>query len=151
MKRRHHLPKDRSPEPRAALRPRRHRAVIAAMMAGLASVMLLAIWLVPVPPSPQPAAHADRTQTSEPSGWTVGMLRPDGLRIIVTGREDASAVLDPQRVSQAEVRHGYWIANCPVCLGTAEIAYDMTVKGTTDAAKIRAAVDVHWGPTRRNR
>ena len=38
------------------------------------------------------------------------MLRPDGLRIVVTGRNDASKVLDPQRFSQAEVRHGYWVA-----------------------------------------
>lgn len=186
MTQRHHLPEDRTPEPRAALQPRRHRAVIAAMMGGLTAVMLLLIWLIPVRPSPQPAANADRAQTSAPSGWTVGMLRPDGLRIIVTGREDASAVLDPQRFAQAEVRHGYWVAtqipsvlnklycwcgcenrgvhrsnlqcfedemakDCPVCLGTAEIAYDMTAKGITDAAKIQAAVDVHWGPGRRHR
>ena len=38
--------------------------------------------------------------------------------------------------------------DCPICLGTAEIAYDMTQKGITDAAKIQAAVDVHWGPRR---
>lgn len=183
MKHRRHLSKARSPEPRAPQRPWRHRAVIAAMMLGLAGVLLLVIWLVPVRPAPQQAANTDRAQTSAESGWTVGMLRPDGLRIIPTGREDASAVLDPQSFSQAEVRHGYWIAtqipavlnklycwcgcenrgvhrsnlqcfedrmaeDCPVCLGTAEIAYDMTKKGVTDAAMIQAAVDVHWGPNR---
>jgi hypothetical protein len=181
MKHRRNLSKARSPEPRAARRHRSDRAVIVVMVLALAGLMLLAVWLVPVPPAPQQAA--DRTQASAEAGWTVGSLRPDGLRIIATGRDDASAVLDPQSFSQAKVRHGYWIAtqipavlnklycwcgcesrgvhrsnlqcfedrmaeDCPVCLGTAEIAYDMTQKGITDASKIQAAVDVHWGPNR---
>lgn len=44
------------------------------------------------------------------AGWSVGQLRSDGLRIVVTGRSDASHVLDPNRFSQPDVRHGYWIA-----------------------------------------
>ena len=109
------------------------------------------------------------------------MLRTDGLRIVVSGREDASQVLDPQRFSRSDVRHGYWIAtqipallnklycwcgcenrgihrsnlqcfedemalDCPVCLGTAEMAYQMSQKGITDAATIQAAVDARWRP-----
>ncbi|MBI5718717.1 MAG: hypothetical protein HZC37_13635 [Burkholderiales bacterium] len=111
------------------------------------------------------------------------MLRPDGLRLIVTGHDDASKVLGAEHFSRSEVRNGYRIArripavlnklycwcgcenrgehrsnlqcfedrmaeDCQVCLGTAEIAYDMTRKGVTDAAQIQAAVDVHWGPNR---
>jgi hypothetical protein len=149
----------------------------------LVGVMLLAVWSNPVRQVSQPAASAQRPQASAESTWSVGMLRPDGLRIVVTGREDASKVLDPQRFSRPEVRRGYWIAtqipallnklycwcggenrgvhrsnlqcfedematDCPVCLGTAEIAYQMDRKGITDAAKIQAAVDVRWRPRR---
>lgn len=38
--------------------------------------------------------------------------------------------------------------DCPVCLGTAETAYEMSQKGITDAAKIQAAVDAIWAPKR---
>ena len=169
------------PAPTAARHPLRRRAAIAAALIGLAGIMLIVVWLVPV----RPAFQWPSVQAPAPaeSGWTVGMLRPDGLRIIVTGREDASAVLDPRRFSQPKVRHGYWVAtqipallnqlycwcgcenrgvhrsnlqcfedrmaeDCPVCLGTAEIAYDMSRKGISDAAKIQAAVDVVWGRIR---
>ena len=36
--------------------------------------------------------------------------------------------------------------HCGVCRGTAEIAYEMTQDGVTDAGKIQAAVDMEWGP-----
>ncbi|MBR7896196.1 hypothetical protein KDW83_30280 [Burkholderia multivorans] len=36
--------------------------------------------------------------------------------------------------------------SCPVCQGTAEIAYQMTQAGVRDAAKIQAAVDAKWAP-----
>ncbi|HET8608246.1 MAG TPA: PCYCGC motif-containing (lipo)protein, partial [Burkholderiales bacterium] len=52
-------------------------------------------------------ANAQGTRASE---WKVGMLRPDGLRIIPSGRSDASHVLDPNRFSRPEVRHAYWVA-----------------------------------------
>lgn len=42
--------------------------------------------------------------------WKVGMLRRDGLRIVVTGRSDAAAVLDPERFPQPAARHAYRIA-----------------------------------------
>jgi hypothetical protein len=35
---------------------------------------------------------------------------------------------------------------CAVCQGTAEIAYQMTQRGITDAGKIQAAVDAKWQP-----
>lgn len=44
------------------------------------------------------------------SAWHVGMLRPDGLRIIPGGRSDASHVLNPNQFSDKDVRHAYWVA-----------------------------------------
>ncbi|WP_281663756.1 MULTISPECIES: PCYCGC motif-containing (lipo)protein [Paraburkholderia] len=35
---------------------------------------------------------------------------------------------------------------CAVCLGTAEIAWQMTQAGVQDAGKIQAAVDAKWAP-----
>ena len=42
--------------------------------------------------------------------WQVGMLRPNGLRIIPSGRSDASHVLDPNQFSDKDIRHSYWVA-----------------------------------------
>ena len=164
---------------------KRRQFPITTVIAGLAlaSVVLIAIWLIPVQELARIEAPTEPAQASGIPTWKVGMLRPDGLRIVVTGSTDASKVLDPQGFSRSEVRHGYWVAtqipevlnklycwcgcenrgihrsnlqcfedemaeDCPVCLGTAEIAYDMTRRGITDAAKMQAAVDVHWGPNR---
>ena len=115
------------------------------------------------------------------STWQVGMLRPNGLRIIPSGRSDASHVLNPSQFSDKDTRHAYWVATqipavlnklycwcgcenrgehrsnlqcfedqmavtCPVCQGTAEIAYQMTRAGTLDAGKVQAAVDAKWAP-----
>ncbi|MFL9912705.1 PCYCGC motif-containing lipoprotein [Paraburkholderia fungorum] len=44
------------------------------------------------------------------SVWHVGMLRPDGLRIIPSGRSDASHVLNPNQFTDKDVRHSYWVA-----------------------------------------
>lgn len=41
--------------------------------------------------------------------WTVGQLREDGLRIIPSGRSDASAVLDPDQFG-GQTRRAYRIA-----------------------------------------
>nr|WP_313897542.1 PCYCGC motif-containing (lipo)protein [Burkholderia pseudomallei] len=117
----------------------------------------------------------------EASEWHVGMLRPDGLRIVPSGRSDASHVLNPNRFADKNVRHAYWVATqipavlnklycwcgcenrgihrsnlqcfedqmavtCEVCQGTAEIAWQMTRAGVTDAGKIQVAVDARWGP-----
>lgn len=149
----------------------------------LACALVLTIWLVPVPKGAYTDGTARSAAPTDGSGWTVGMLRPDGLRIVVSGSDDASKVLEAEQFSRSEVRNGYRIAkwipavlnklycwcgcenrgehrsnlqcfedgmaeDCEVCLGTAEIAYDMTRKGVTDAAQIQAAVDVHWGPNR---
>ena len=169
------------PTAKNAVKRRGVKPVIAAMLA-MACIALLVLWLTPVQKAGQTGAGAVRPRASVDSQWQVGMLRPDGLRIAVSGRDDASAVLDPQRFTRPAVRHGYWIAtqtpallnklycwcgcenrgvhrsnlqcfednmatDCPVCLGTAEIAYDMSQKGITDAAKIQAAVDVRWRPS----
>ena len=73
----------------------------------LACALVLAIWLAPVPKG----AHTDGTARSaapaDGSGWKVGMLRPDGLRIVVSGRDDASKVLDAEQFSLSEVRNVY--------------------------------------------
>lgn len=56
------------------------------------------------------AQQALATAPSGSPGWTVGRLRPDGLRIISSGRSDASAVLDPAQFADAKVRHAYEVA-----------------------------------------
>ncbi|MDZ7855766.1 PCYCGC motif-containing (lipo)protein [Sphaerotilus sp.] len=167
-------------------RPGTARNAVLALLAVLAVVCVAALmtWLVPTPPRD---ANVGASRAEVPSaganGWRVGMLRADGLRIVVSGRSDASAVLDADQFSRPEVRRGYRIAakipallnrlycwcgcenrgvhrsslqcfedrmaeDCAVCLGTAEIAFEMSEKGITDAAKIQAAVDVRWGPRR---
>lgn len=64
--------------------------------------------------APTGAASAQAAYTSgvEPAdtGWTVGELRADGLRIIPSGRSDAAAVLDPEQFENAKVRNAYRIA-----------------------------------------
>jgi Protein of unknown function with PCYCGC motif len=54
---------------------------------------------------PDLPAAADR----QPA-WQIGMLRPDGLRIIPSGRSDASHVLNPAQFVDKDVRHSYWVA-----------------------------------------
>ncbi|KAK47018.1 hypothetical protein BG58_07535 [Caballeronia jiangsuensis] len=49
-------------------------------------------------------------QVQQVTAWHVGMLRPDGLRIIPGGRTDASHVLDPNQFTDKDVRHAYWVA-----------------------------------------
>ena len=155
--------------------------VVAAL--ALACVVLITLWLIPVPHAARTAAPAAQEVLPDGSVWRVGMPRPDGLRIVVAGRNDAGMVLDAQQFSRPEVRQGYWIAtqipailnqlycwcgcenrgihrsnlqcfedkmaeDCPVCLGTAEMAYDMAGNGIADAATIQAAVDVRWRPDR---
>lgn len=56
-----------------------------------------------------PAAALGYTQWSQ-TGWVVGELRENGLRIIPSGRSDAGAVLDPERFPDGPVRHAYWVA-----------------------------------------
>lgn len=61
----------------------------------------------------RPAAtglSAARGAVAADTGWTVGELRRDGLRIIPTGRSDASAVLDPAQFADSTDRHAYWVA-----------------------------------------
>ncbi len=143
----------------------------------------LVTWLVPTPRTEAAGEAQAGAPVADSTGWKVGMLRPDGLRIVVSGRDDASAVLDAEQFSRAEVRNGYRIATkipallnrlycwcgcenrgfhrsnlqcfedrmaeaCEVCLGTAEMAYQMSEKGITDPATIQAAVDARWGPGR---
>lgn len=57
----------------------------------------------------RPAASA-WSAVSADSAWTVGELREDGLRIVPSGRADASGVLDPAQFADSTVRHAYWVA-----------------------------------------
>jgi hypothetical protein len=60
-----------------------------------------------------PARTAPASPSSafvQPNGaWRVGELRENGLRIIPSGRSNASAVLDPAQFS-GQTRHAYWVA-----------------------------------------
>lgn len=59
------------------------------------------------------AAHQQamlNAATPAETGWSVGQLRANGLRIIPSGRNDASAVLDPNQFEDKKVRSAYWIA-----------------------------------------
>lgn len=47
---------------------------------------------------------------ADDSGWTVGELRSNGLRIVPSGRSDAADVLDHSTFDDPEVRHAYRIA-----------------------------------------
>jgi hypothetical protein len=49
-------------------------------------------------------------QVHSETAWHVGMLRPDGLRIIPSGRSDASHILNPNQFADKDVRHSYWVA-----------------------------------------
>lgn len=49
-------------------------------------------------------------QNDENTNWTVGELRPNGLRIKPSGRSNASAVLDPDQFDREKVRQAYRIA-----------------------------------------
>ena len=43
-------------------------------------------------------------------GWQVGELRSDGLRIMPSGRDDASAALAPSQFADSATRDAYWVA-----------------------------------------
>lgn len=83
-----------------------------ALLAALAVLVVAALvtWLVPTPRTANTGATQAGAASADSSGWKVGMLRADGLRIVVSGRDDASAVLDAAQFSRAEVRNGYRIA-----------------------------------------
>jgi hypothetical protein len=85
---------------------------------------LLAVLILAIPAaavlSPLLSRHALLSSPTEKSTaqklvrgaaeWRVGMLRPDGLRIIPSGRSDASDVLNPNQFADKDVRHSYWVA-----------------------------------------
>lgn len=75
-----------------------------------ACAVVLAILLAPAPKTARTDGTARSAAPVEGSAWKVGMLRPDGLRIVATGIDDASKVLDAEQFSRSDVRHGYWVA-----------------------------------------
>ena len=60
--------------------------------------------------TPTQTSQAPRGLAHPNPGWTVGKLRPNGLRIKPSGRSDASGVLDPSQFSRPDVRRAYAIA-----------------------------------------
>lgn len=62
--------------------------------------------------APEVQAQSDTTaeDAETTSEWSVGDLRPNGLRIKPSGRTDPSEVLDPEQFSSPEVRKAYTIA-----------------------------------------
>lgn len=59
------------------------------------------------------AAHQETAVSLAPTpktGWEVGELRDDGLRIIPSEPSDASRVLDPEQFTDPQVKRAYWIA-----------------------------------------
>lgn len=67
---------------------------------------LAASYIGPAPSGPETRRVADDSGRID---QRVGEVRPNGLRIVPTGRSDASAVLDPEQFT-GRVRHAYWIA-----------------------------------------
>ena len=59
-----------------------------------------------------PAHQAAMVRSAAPAdvGWTVGQLHENGLRIVPSGRADATAVLNPNQFEDKKVRNAYWIA-----------------------------------------
>lgn len=62
------------------------------------------------PSETKASAERNAQGNNTASDWTVGELRPNGLRIKPSGRSDASAVLNPEQFDRAEVRRAYRIA-----------------------------------------
>lgn len=160
--------------------PQRHTGLpgMVAAVTALVSVVVLALWLIPERKDDRALTAAQAQAAGK--AWKIGMLRPDGLRLVAVGLADASRVLDPERFSDPVVKRGYWIAtqipsllnqlycwcgcedrgehrsslqcfedlmaaDCPVCLGTAKIAYEMSRKSIVEPARVQAAVDAVWG------
>jgi uncharacterized protein YbaR (Trm112 family) len=63
------------------------------------------------PPMTASATDQANEGAMEDPSWTVGQLRPNGLRIKPSGRNDAAHVLDPTQFINREVRQAYAIAH----------------------------------------
>lgn len=87
------------------------KGLIFALLAVGAGIALA--WMSHRAGHPAHAAAPALAAVSAPSDttWTVGELRPDGLRIVPSGRTDAAEVLDPDRFQRPEVREAYRIAS----------------------------------------
>ncbi len=108
----HHRPVHAVPRfaPAAAGRRLRTFTATAVVLLAAASLVWLSTWLMPAHRASDPAST--RTSATAPTNakWHPGILRANGLRIVVNGRSDAAQVLDPKRFSQGEVVHGYRVA-----------------------------------------
>ncbi|GJH20216.1 hypothetical protein CBA19CS22_26760 [Caballeronia novacaledonica] len=177
--------KRHTPEKNASAKPSRrallHLLFLLALVVAVPAAMVWGPSLVRHETVSSAKVTGPSGQLQQATAWHVGMLRPDGLRIIPGGRSDASHVLNPNQFTDKDVRHAYWVATqipavlnklycwcgcenrgvhrsnlqcfedemavtCPVCQGTAEIAYQMTQAGVQDAGRIQAAVDAKWAP-----
>ncbi|MCG5078531.1 PCYCGC domain-containing protein [Paraburkholderia tagetis] len=94
-----------------------HLMFLLAMVIAIPAVVVLGPSLVHRLTESTASAIEPSNPVQQVPGWRVGMLRPDGLRIIPGGRSDASHVLNPNQFADKEVRHTYWVATqIPVVL-----------------------------------
>lgn len=78
---------------------------------GATLALALYTWAGTPDPTEQTRSAPEAMTVQEPSPeWTVGQLRPNGLRIKPSGRNDASRVLDPTQFTDRAVRESYAIA-----------------------------------------
>ncbi|USU14659.1 PCYCGC domain-containing protein [Paraburkholderia fungorum] len=83
------------------------------LLALIVAIPLVVVWgpaLVRYETASAVKTEGPSGQAQQTSAWRVGMLRPDGLRIIPGGRSDASHVLNPNQFADKDVRHAYWVA-----------------------------------------
>ncbi len=96
-----------------ALTPARWRLVVllVVLILVIPAVVVLGPFFAWHPMLSSTTGKADlQEQVRSETAWHVGMLRPDGLRIIPSGRSDASHVLNLNQFADKDVRHAYWVA-----------------------------------------
>lgn len=107
----HHPLHGVSPSRLPAVRRRlRTSLAVAAVLLAAAGVVWFSMWLMPAHRAAVSASVRTGAAAATSTAWHPGMLRADGLRIVVSGRSDAAQVLEPKRFSRAEVIHSYWVA-----------------------------------------
>ncbi|MEO5669895.1 MAG: PCYCGC motif-containing (lipo)protein [Ramlibacter sp.] len=83
---------------------------VAAILLAAAGLVWLSTWLMPAHHAAESVSTRTGAATTTTAQWHPGILRADGLRIVVSGRSDAAQVLDPRLFSQGEVIHSYRVA-----------------------------------------
>jgi hypothetical protein len=109
-----HTPESKAARSAERVRPSRkallHLLFLLALVVAIPAAMIWGPSLVRHEAVSTVKAARPSSQVQQASAWHVGMLRPDGLRIIPSGRSDASHVLNPNEFADKDVRHAYWVA-----------------------------------------